>query len=225
MESADAFTYSDIYELLRAEKNASDLEPLTVETLVKIAQYIANKCELLERQPGGTFSNAKERSKILSEIDNAQQALRDMFERRQRKVINRAIFSVRTESRLKDTTNMLDFEVKMYEALLKIVESANRSMMTVLEGKCVTGAPSSALKLVDKSLSEDAISTPDAEGKDLKAENQQQVQQIKFLDAIPELVDTDLAKHGPFEAGDIGSLPIELASLLVRQGKAAKIEK
>jgi len=196
----DALTYEDIYELLRSEKNSTDLEPLSTKDLAKINQYLMAKRKLLEGQKGGMFSGLKERAKILSEIDNVRSALGDLFEKRERKIINRALYTLRTDLKLKDTTNMLANEVTLYNSLLGNLEKSKLAF--------------------DKLLEESTL--PESSCGDAVVEKEEVASSVKleFLDAVPELVDSDLAKHGPFEIGNVASLPNELASILLSQGKA-----
>jgi len=196
MAEDGVLTYEDIYELLRGEKNASDLQPLSLEQLSKVRKYLLAKEKLLKKQGGGVFSSVKERAKILTEIDNAKSAMKDLFERRERKVINRALYTLRTDSRLKDTTNMLECEVVLYNSLLKDLDQARISFS----------------ELVDES-------------KEPEEEKVPEVVSVKFLEAMPELIDTDLKKHGPFEAEQVASLPIELANVLIAQKKAESFKK
>jgi DNA replication initiation complex subunit (GINS family) len=47
---------------------------------------------------------------------------------------------------------------------------------------------------------------------------------VRFLQNIPEIVGTDLRIYGPYNKEDVGSLPIENARALVKQGAAKPID-
>jgi DNA replication factor GINS len=47
---------------------------------------------------------------------------------------------------------------------------------------------------------------------------------VRFLEDIPEIVGTDLRIYGPYKKEDIGSLPTQNATALVKQGAAKQIE-
>lgn len=47
---------------------------------------------------------------------------------------------------------------------------------------------------------------------------------VRFLQNIPEIVGTDLRIYGPYKKEDVGSLPIENAHALIKQGAARPIE-
>jgi hypothetical protein len=47
---------------------------------------------------------------------------------------------------------------------------------------------------------------------------------LKLIEAIPELMDTQLNRYGPFTAGEEVELPSELAELLLKQNKASEVQ-
>lgn len=133
---SEVLSYEDLYDLLRIEKASADLEKLDLKDLYKIASYFKAKEDLLKQQEVSTaFSSTKARAKIQLEIDNAMQMLKDLFERREAKVINRAVFSIRSESKLKDTTNMLEHEEELYNALLDLLAKNKKEFFELIEAQ------------------------------------------------------------------------------------------
>jgi DNA replication factor GINS len=47
---------------------------------------------------------------------------------------------------------------------------------------------------------------------------------LRFLKDTPEIIGSDMKTYGPFKTEDIGTVPAENASVLIKQGIAAKIE-
>lgn len=229
----DAITYEDIYELLRAEKNSADLEKLDAKYLSNVKDYIAAKRKLLERQKGGMFSGLKERAKILTEIENVRVALKDLFERRERKVINRALYTLRTELKMKDTTNMLAHEAELYNILLANLEKSKLAFSSLVgeatdqyESICddaVSPPKPQTQQPVEEYIQNNTPNTEqDTNVRDYKEKASTDIN-LEFLENVPELVDANLKKHGPFMAGEIESMPSELAQILIAQGKAKEV--
>lgn len=120
---AETFSYEDIYELLRAEKYSTDLQTLSLEDLRKIHDYLETKQKMLEKQEKDSeFSDKEKYEKLKTELENAARALRELYEKRERKIINRAQFSSRTGFKLKDSTNMLECEEKVYSDLIELLK-------------------------------------------------------------------------------------------------------
>jgi len=47
---------------------------------------------------------------------------------------------------------------------------------------------------------------------------------VRFLRDVPAIVGADMKTYGPFRTEDIGTVPVENAVVLIKQGVAAKIE-
>jgi DNA replication factor GINS len=47
---------------------------------------------------------------------------------------------------------------------------------------------------------------------------------VRFLKDVPAIIGADMKTYGPFRTEDVGTVPIENAKALVKQGIAAKIE-
>ncbi len=199
------FTYEDIYELLRTEKYTTDLQPLKKEDLIKVKEYFDTKQVLLDKQvEGSTFYNPEKKEKLKLEIENAKRAIKDLYEKREQKIINRALFSSRTDFKLKDSTNMLSCEIKLYDNLIELLRTGNKEFFE------------------DVDSSKPKISAPILPAKALKAEQEPSTKKVLFINNVPEIMDSNLNKYGPFEASAIATLPNEIADLLIKQNKAVE---
>ncbi len=201
-----AFTYDDIHEIFRNEKNSADLEELDEATIENIKSYFrAKKALLAKQEEEGTFSSNKQRKQIESEIENAKMVIKDLYEIREKKVMNRALYTVRAESKVKDTTNMLPQEEELYNFLLEELASKRKSFFE-------------SFSRVRPKLEKDEAETETHE------EEPQKISTIKlqFLESVPLLMDSKMTEYGPFEKDDEAELPEELASVLVKQSKASK---
>lgn len=226
-------TYEDIYELLRAEKYSADLQPLKPQDLIRIKEYFKMKEELLKKQKSSSvFSNRSKQDKILTEIENAWRALRDLYERREKKIINRALFSSRTK--LKDSTNMLASEEKLYSILIDFLKRNNveffenfgikvkfESEVTDMEKKEAPKDLKEKKEVAIKTADESNLTASSEADKIVEVQNQKKL--IRFTEPVSELIGTDLQTYGPFEKEDMANLPEELANLLLKQNKAKEI--
>ena len=204
----EPITYDEIYELLRAEKNSADLEELKPSVIERIRAYLVAKRALLNQPSAGVFSGVRERAKILTEIENVRNAIKDLFEKRERKIINRALYTIRTDLKMKDTTNMLESEIELYNSLLEVFKKDREVVMSIID-EAEQPPQSPASEPVSEEPKKDSLDESEA------AE-----EMLEFLEDVPELIGSDLKKRGPFSRGQIAAVPSDLASLLVTQKKA-----
>lgn len=204
----EIFTYDDLYELLRNELTTKDLKPLKLQDLQKIKNYLDSKEKLLCSSETTKFS--KERHRIFEEIGNAKQVLTKLYQKRIKKIINRALFTVRSETGAKDTSNMLNTEVELYNSLIKELTNNEKKFFSQLD----------SMKLEIKK----------EESKELKSNKKEEetkekcLKAVKILEEISELKGPDLKSYGPYKKGDMAELPPELATLIIKQNKGQENE-
>ncbi|MBI2040713.1 MAG: hypothetical protein HYT16_01300 [DPANN group archaeon] len=202
------FTFDDIAELARIEKYSTDLQQIKPEDMQKIREYFeAKKAMLAKQTKNSEFYDKAKKEKLKFEIENARRALKDFYERREKKIISRAQFAARTNFKLKDTTNMRPAEEKFYSTILAGLEVFEKEFYAQFTKKIGDAIPASDPQTAP------ALAT---------ADTQLILRVIKFLDNIPELVGPDLKTYGPFAAEQTASVPEEIAVLLVKQGKAVE---
>ena len=205
-------SFEDIHELLRSEKYSSDLQPLSEEQLNQINHYLESKKQLLQKQKESALFENNPQDKLRDELENANRALKDFYDKREKKLITRAIFTARSGSQLKDTTNMLKSEEMIYDKLVEILKTSWGNFFSLLNAK-----------FTDKEIEhEKPLNNVSGE---VSINTQASLIKLQFADDIPELLDSDLKKWGPFTKNQIAELPAELAELLLKQSKAIEVNK
>jgi DNA replication initiation complex subunit (GINS family) len=214
--SVEPFTYEDIYELLRAEKFATDLEDIPKNDLARIKSYLKSKEELLKKQEDATsILSSQKKIRIQQEIDNAIRALKDLYEIREKKIINRAIYGARTGSQFKDTTNMLANEINLYEQLLTVLHNQKEIFFKMIDKATPTKAPEATQKDEMEDHPENISNKP---------KNKIVFVDITCIQDCPEMFGEDLEKYGPFKPGEECKLPEQLCTILETQGKVKRKE-
>ncbi|MFH0869147.1 MAG: hypothetical protein V1839_02890 [archaeon] len=255
------FSFEDIHELLRSEKYSSDLQPLNEEQLAQINHYLGSKRALLNKQRDSALFENNPDDKLRDELDNANRALKDFYDRREKKIITRAIFTARSLSKLRDTTNMLRSEEMIYDNLVNILKNSWAGFFSYFDSRlkeCNAPAKSEVLDnnkassdelashaAHDKAKSDDSAShaAHDKASSDELASHTSYdkplnnvsrdfsvnpqasgLMRLQFTDEIPELLDSELKRWGPFVKDQVAEIPAELASLLLKQSKAAEVK-
>jgi DNA replication initiation complex subunit (GINS family) len=210
----EPFTYEDIYELLRAEKFATDLEEIPKNDLARIKAYLKSKEELLKKQEDATsILSSQKKIRIQQEIDNAIRALKDLYELREKKIINRSIYGTRTGSQFKDTTNMLANESSLYEQLLTVLHNQKETFFKMIDKATPTKAPEATQKDAGEEHPENKVEDP--RSKVIFVE-------VSCIQDCPEMFGEDLEKYGPFKPGEDCKLPEQLCTILETQGKVKR---
>lgn len=245
------FSFEDIHELLRSEKYSSDLQPLTEEQLAQINHYLGSKRALLNKQRDSALFENNPDDKLRDELDNANRALKDFYDRREKKIITRAIFTARSLSKLRDTTNMLKSEEMIYDNLVNILKNSWAGFFSYFDSRLkeCNNIGKSEVLANDKAKSPDQAERSSAGSseiskislgfashaahekplnnvsKDFSVNPQASgLMRLQFTDEIPELLDSELKRWGPFVKDQVAEIPAELANLLLKQSKATEVK-
>ncbi len=208
------FTYEDIYELLRMEKYSTDLQLVKLEDLRKVKEYFETKRGLLAKQTKDSeFYDKSKKDKLKTELENARRALKDWYEKREKKLLSRATFTARTDFKLRDTTNMLPSEEKVYLKLLDVLKENYSGFFSNFK--------KGAADVVADASAEAPAAAPELAV--AQAAPQIILKKIRVRQQIPELMGPDLQTYGPFNENDVAAVPEDIAALLIGQGKAEDV--
>jgi DNA replication initiation complex subunit (GINS family) len=195
-------TYETLYEILRKEKYRQELQKLPDSFLYDVVKYVTEKTAILESQKSkdSVFAR-KEIDATQKQLQNLKRLIKEIYERRETKILQLAVYSSRSDLKAKEIENMLPEELKFYECLKDNLNHFRNGILTsMIEGK---------IPEVD-------------EPKELKTQKKQEnlLKRIRFIYPVPTFTGTDQEIYGPFEREDIGNIPIKIANLLIKKQRA-----
>lgn len=222
-------TLETLYDMLRNEKKKEDLQKLDQAFFFDVVSYLRGKQALLEmKKEGENIFAAGEKEKLEYELRSIRRILKELYEKREKKIIDIAMNKSRTGSDIIDTSAMLREEKDFYAQILQSLDHFRRGVLLNLfraELPSVYGA----VQRVDLSLEQ--------RKEQIKAELLQQSEQeesepqkpviiktkIRFTHPTPSFVWKDMKVYGPFDVGEETEIFPEVAELLVRKGRAEKL--
>ncbi len=305
-------TYETLFDILRLEKNTGELQKLKDSFYQDVFSYFNSKKEVLQREESMFSETDKE--KTLIQIQNIKRLLKELYEKRERKIIELAINKSRTGSDILDLSALLPQEKKIFSQLVKIFSSYREEILNnIMNGKQPTlnesigkqilhdkedknytekdnnvdnadlssngyGEKSDYRKkkyddnkedednndikpkdiedkdgLDDKSKSESYEGTRNtdsgnadtnlgnADSEDHESEEskkysfydeekeddskKEETKTVKFIHPVPKFLGRELEVYGPFDSEDIAKLPLDIANILIRKGRAHGIEE
>jgi len=125
-------TYNDIYEALRKERYSEQLQPLPKNFIQEVANYFKEKKEFSLKQDD-VFSDVIAKTK--KQLENAITIFRELMLRRRKKLLNFVFIVYETGISKRDFENMLSFEKKLFEEMMKNIEFADKKLNEMLNGK------------------------------------------------------------------------------------------
>ena len=197
-------TYDSLYELLRQEKFHKEIQKIEPHFFSQVMTYLTEKKSVLATQETKhTSFDAATVQKTRKQIENIHKMIKELYERRESKIIQMALFASRIGSEMQEKHVLLPLEFQLYRALTDELTLFRQGILhNVLTGK-----------------KPDVIREKLFSGQ----KKEQDFRLIRFLHSVPRFVSEDLASYGPYNEEDVALLPSPLSDVLVSRQHAELI--
>jgi len=125
-------TYNDIYESARKERFSKQLQAIPKNFVLEVSKYLSEKKQIALKEDDA-FSDVIVKTK--KQIENAITLFKELMLRRRKKILDLVLVATETGISKQDFENMLLFEKAFFEDLMKCMESADKSLNELLNGK------------------------------------------------------------------------------------------
>lgn len=204
-------TYETLFEILRREKDRLELQKLDNSFFNDVVSYLKEKQNIAEEKEGQQeLFTEEEGIKTKKQLDNVKRILRELYERREKKIINMALDKSKTKSDLIDTSALLDGEKLLFNSLVRILDENRESVL---------------LRLLNCELPGKIEKEEVKEKQSVQSTSEKSTKLIRFKHAVPKFVGLEGEEFGPFEEEDMASLPKEIANVLINKGRAEEIKE
>ena len=212
MENKITLTYETLFDLVRREKGREDLQKMDLAFYTHAQTYFREKIEALRiaQQTQSPFA-ADEQIKLQRQIENIKLLLKELYERRERKILGLALAKSRTLSPIIDTSALLEEEKPLFTNLCSSLAQQRADVLQkVIQHQSHQLAQESAQPIFS------------APPQPLK-QQQTVLLSISLLHQVQRFVGRDLEVYGPYEPGNTAIIPKELALILIAKGHAKEI--
>ena len=196
-------TYEKLYEVLRLEKYKKELQKIDSDFFPKVIKYLEEKKAILQAQESKDSVFASQSvAKTKRQLENTKMILKELYERREGKIIQMALFNSRTNVDLQETDSLLGEEVNFYNSLVDLFNIYREGILNSL------------------------LSAKIPQLKEFKSQinNQEKIGKVlKFLHPVPQFIGDDMQIYGPFEPEDIANLPVKVSEILIKNNRAEEI--
>jgi len=126
-------TYETLFDLLRREKNREELQELDKDFYEQVLAYLKEKKSDLTKKGDELFASA-EREKLKIQFQNIRRIVKELYERREKKIIIIAMSKARTGSDVIDTSALLPSERQYFEEQVALfVKYKEKVLDTIIE--------------------------------------------------------------------------------------------
>jgi len=219
--------YDSLFDLLRREKSREDLSKLEDSFYTDVAHFLKEQERtLFDASAGSDY----ERVKI--QIHNVKKILRELYDRRERKILSLAVYKVRAGTSIIDVSALLPEEQVFFERSCQLLSQGREGILEpVLAGKnavleLLHGVllPKTVTISSPSNESDSTSATPIAGSPgEAQVSDEEQIK-VRMLYELPEFLGRDLRVYGPFKLGDVAMIPKSIAQVLLTKEAANVVE-
>jgi len=201
-------TFETLFESLRKEKFNQEIQKIDPDFYNQIIKYLEEKSAILDTQKKSDSMFSSEVKKNQLQIENIKKIIKEIYEKRENKILNLALMSSRTN--VKDTPKeLIPEEKKIYKDFLETLNNYRSGILQNILNK-----------------SKPIIKSKKEEPKEIKSEQNKSTgnKLIRFIQPVPKFVADDLNIYGPFDQEDMSNLPKKTADLLIKRKRAEEIK-
>jgi len=212
-------TYDTLFELLRREKGREKLQQLQSSFFEDVVNYLKEKEAIVNKPAEGNLFSDEEKEKTNAQLENVRKIIKELYERRERKLVEMAMFKSRTNSGLINNNNMLPEEKILFDSIVaKLNMFRSGIVMRVIKGldTFIDSESGKNSQNSNSSLQENKDKSDNAKVEKVNI-------MVKFTNPVPKFVGKELESYGPFLPEDTANLPRQIAEILIKKGKAEEI--
>ena len=210
-------TYETLFEILVREKGREELQKLEENFFDDVVKYIEEKKAILEKNRHKSIFAEDESVAVMTQLENIKSIINELYDRRERKVLNMAINKARTKSGLINISALLVEEKQLFEELTNMLSKYRYDYIDKLlnsNGDQSTKKPvKTLLEEPKKEVEEQPVEEPKAE-----------VMRVKFVAEVSKFAGTNLEEYGPFKPEDVAEVPEQIANILINSQKAVSVK-
>lgn len=205
MSDEGIITYEKLYEVLRLEKYKKELQKIESDFFPKVIKYLEEKKSILQAQETKDSVFASQSIvKTKKQLENTRMILKELYERREGKIIQMALFNSRTDVKMQETDSLLEEENAFYNSMV--------GLFNMYRGGILDNILNSKTPEIKQGLKNMNMQS-----------NQDKSKLLKFLHPVSQFIGEDMQVYGPFQPEDIANLPSKVSEILLKTNKAEEI--
>lgn len=204
-------SFETLFEVLMREKNREELQRLDQDFYDEAIRFIAGEERLVRPSNHVGFQRVR----------NLRNMLRELYSRREQKIIRLATMSSRGSTAQVDRAAMLDHEKALFTELSQTLETTRKRRLEAPVRGPARPKQEPQVRKEPETAREDPPSTPDAEpARSEPAEAGSGPVLVTFTKPVGKFIGEELEPYGPYDAGDTARVPRSIADILVQKGEA-----
>ncbi len=205
-------TYESLFNILRKEKNTEEIQQLEEGFFENLVDYLKKKEQIISDPH--IIEKEKEHTRL--QLKNIIKIIRDLYERREKKIIDMAVLKSRGLN-IDNNLFKLKEEKLLFENIYNTLSHFRNSVLYKVIKSEIPGK--------DKVKEEQTTEASEKEVKEPEKEQKEEPEktgmaEVRFISYVPRFAGRNNDVFGPYEPEDKAELPSEIADILIKKQRA-----
>lgn len=206
-EESSIITFQSIYDMVRKEKTSEEIQELHPDVFKQLTSYLKTKIQIYKNSKNRGL-NPGELEKMKVQIVSARKLIKELYERRERKILHLAINKSRTKSDIIDDSTLLNEEKLIFDDVTEILDKYRQDILLNLVNARLPFGKKEETKPIEN-----------------KEETKSETMLIRFTSSVQKFLGLKEEIYGPFEPGDIASIPNEIAEVIIKRERGELVKE
>jgi len=244
-------TFENLYELVRNEKTNDEIQELNPEIYIEIIEYLNTKLSIYKDSKARKI---KDTGNIKQQIISARKLVKQLYELRERKILQLAINKSRTGSESIKDNKLLKEEKEIFSKVTNDLNYYRQGVLrNIMDGKLPFDSENvqeptkeeekknESVGLKDENIvpKEPKINSKDSsieetQASEIEESNDEEkeispktteTQLIKFTKPVSKFYGKQVEIYGPFKPGDMANLDKDIAKIITSKDYAIEIKQ
>ena len=205
-EESSTITFQSIYDMARKEKTSEEIQELHPDVFKQLTSYLKTKIQIYKNSKNRGL-NPNELEKMKVQIVSVRKLIKELYERRERKILHLAINKSRTKSDIIDDSTLLNEEKLIFDDVTEILDKYRQDILLNLVNARLPFGKKEETKPIEN-----------------KEETKSETMLIRFTSSVPKFLGLKEEIYGPFEPGDTASIPNEIAEVIIKRERGELVK-
>ena len=205
-EESSTITFQSIYDMARKEKTSEEIQELHPDVFKQLTSYLKTKIQIYKNSKNRGL-NPNELEKMKVQIVSVRKLIKELYERRERKILHLAINKSRTKSDIIDDSTLLKEEKLIFDDVTKILDKYRQDILLNLVNARLPFGKKEETKPIEN-----------------KEETKSETMLIRFTSSVQKFLGLKEEIYGPFEPGDTASIPNEIAEVIIKRERGELVK-
>ena len=206
-EESSTITFQSVYDMVRKEKTSEGIQELHPDVFKQLTSYLKTKIRIYKNSKNRGL-NPSELEKMKAQIVSTRKLIKELYERRERKILQLSINKSRTKSDTIDDSTLLKEEKLLFNDATQVLDKYRQDiLLNLVNARLPFGKKEETMTVEEKTTPTETEET----------------MTVRFTSPVKKFLGLQEEIYGPFEPGDTVTINKKIAKVIIKRERGEPV--